>query len=326
MFEKLRHSYSDTMFNRLRNRLVLLVMITTTVILVVAFAAIYIVASSVQNHQVSIPDFAAESSIQEQFEDYLRQRLQSERSASLSNLLWALIVSGLCIELAVFCMALYVAEESIRPIRETYNAQKEFIANASHEIKTPLAAIQANLEAADIQDNHWIDNASAKVEELTQLNNQLLALARAGAVSEASVLETVDLGEFIQAQVAPFEPQIQAKKLKLTITNTEKNLLTRKLCVADLKQIVNILLDNAIKYASHQVEVICAHDQITVKNDGAKISAAQLPHIFERFYQTDKNKAGVGLGLAIAKQAADRNRWHLTAQSGGKFTEFTLKF
>ena len=130
------------MFNRLRNRLVLLVMITTTVILVVAFAAIYIVASSVQNHQVSIPDFAAESSIQEQFEDYLRQRLQSERSASLSNLLWALIVSGLCIELAVFCMALYVAEESIRPIRETYNAQKEFIANASHEIKTPLAAIQ----------------------------------------------------------------------------------------------------------------------------------------------------------------------------------------
>ena len=325
MLEKIKSNHTTTMFNRLRNRLVLLVMVITTVILVVAFATIYLVATASQARNYSVPDFDTESSIQEQFESFLRQQIQKERQESQRSLLGTLIVSGICIELAVFCMALYIAEESIRPIRDTYEAQKEFVANASHEMKTPLAAIQANLEAADIQDNHWIDNAVVKVEELTQLNNQLLALARAGAVNEAQTLEPVDLGELMTAQLAPFEPQIQERKLRVQIKNQEKHLLTRKLATGDLKQVINILLDNAIKYAQRKIIIACTHDQISITNDGATISAEQLPHIFERFYQTDKNHAGVGLGLAIARQAAERNRWRLTAESDDKTTTFTLK-
>ena len=326
MFEKIKkRSHSTAMFNRLRNRLVLLVMAITTVILVVAFTTIYLVVSAVPTSQYSVPNFETESSIQEKFEAYLSQQIQNERKSSLANLLRTLIVSGICIEVAVFCMALYIADESIRPIKETYDAQRGFIANASHEMKTPLAAIAANLEAADIHGNHWIDNVTLKVDELTRLNNQLLTLARAGSVAEAETPTQVDLGEFIQEQLDPFEPQIKAKKLKVGVTNTEKNLITKKISQLALKQIVNILLDNAIKYAAKHVTITCAHDSISVENDGATISAEQLPHIFERFYQTDKNKNGVGLGLAIAKQAADRNGWKLTASCDPQ-AKFTLKF
>lgn len=326
MFEKIKkRSLSTAMFNRLRNRLVLLVMAITTVILVVAFTTIYLVVSSVPTSQYSVPNFETESSIQEKFEAYLSQQIQKERKSSLANLLRTLIVSGICIEVAVFCMALYIADESIRPIKETYDTQRSFIANASHEMKTPLAAIAANLEAADIHDNHWIDNVTLKVDELTRLNNQLLTLARAGSVADAETLTQVDLGEFIQEQLDPFEAQIKSKKLKVSVTNTEKNLITKKISQLALKQIINILLDNAIKYAAKHVTITCAHDSISVENDGATISTEQLPHIFERFYQTDKNKNGVGLGLAIAKQAADRNGWKLTASCDPQ-AKFTLKF
>lgn len=312
------------MFSRLRNRLVMMVMVITTVILVVAFSAIYAVASSLESQNYVMPDFGSES-VQDKIEGFIDERLNNERSSQLSSLLRTLIISGIFIEIAVFCMALFIAEESIRPVKETYNAQKDFIANASHEIKTPLAAIQANLEAADIENNHWIDNVELKVEELTELNNQLLTLARAGSIDEAEVLKTVDLGELIQNLVKPLEPQIQTKKIKLKINNTSQNLIVKKINEPALRQILNILLDNAIKYANKKVEIVCSREAITVKNDGAKISAEQLPHIFERFYQADKTKNGVGLGLAIAAQVANQNRWKLSAKSD-KLTEFTLKF
>ena len=94
----------------------------------------------------------------------------------------------------------------------------------------------------------------------------------------------------------------------------------------DFRQILRILLDNAIKYSDKKIVFALSNDEMTVANDGAEIAEKDLPHVFERFYQADKSTEGVGLGLSIAKSVAMRNGWGLSAKSAKNSTEFILKF
>ena len=320
------------MFKKLRNKFVLINLATTTAVLVIAFSAIYAVVANDLNHramprrQITITTEIEGVKIDEnEFNAELEERIQEERKNSLNTLLLALVITGLGVEIAVAALSFYLAEQSIKPVKETYDAHKDFIANASHEIKTPLAVIQANLEAADIQDNPWIDNITIKTEELTSLNNQLLSLARLESTEQEIKLEKTNLGVFVKETIQPLKPQLAQKNIKLTIKSA-KNLKPLNLNQPAVKQILNILLDNAQKYCDKKIVVNLAQNQISIKNDGTTISADKLPHIFERFYQTDKTKNGVGLGLAIAKQLADKNHYKLTAASDKTSTTFTLEF
>lgn len=309
------------MFKKLRTKFILTNLLTTTVVLAAAFSMIYVSAATDPH-----PPIPHDSEFRENTEvlNFVEDRLNADRQSSLQHLLITLILSGFGVEVAVFCISFYLAELSIRPVRETYNAQKAFIANASHEIKTPLAVIQANLEAADIQDNHWIDNIAAKTEELANLNNQLLSLARLEAGDRpAPEHSSVVLPDTLEQLIRPLQPQIDRKSAQLKLINHDGT-QTLQLSAPDLRQILNILLDNAIKYCDHHITVTIDHRQITIANDGATISPKQLPHIFERFYQTDKTKSGVGLGLSIAHQLAENNGWTLTANSSAHKTSFIL--
>ncbi len=310
------------MFRKLRNHFVLTSMAITTSVLLIAFSAIYLVAASSANHRppqkISIE---YDDNVTTLFED----RLHEDRQVSLNSLLASLVITGVALEFAVFLISLYLAEQAIKPVRDAYDSQKAFIANASHEIKTPLAVISANLEAADIQGNHWIDNVTEKVEDLTTLNNQLLTLAQneGSPVSEKDLSE-FDLGRLVKSVTNPFAPQISNKHLTLTISPTPKKKV--RLNRPALKQILNILVDNAIKYSAHSIQITLDEHSIKVTNDGATISKDQLPHLFDRFYQVDKTKSGLGLGLAIAHQIAEANGWTLSASSDQKTTSFTLTF
>ena len=206
-------------------------------------------------------------------------------------------------------------------MRETYEAQKVFIANASHEIKTPLAAIAANLEAADIKGNRWIANVEAETAKLAALNSELLTLARTDLVNDV-VVEEVDLAKVLNDTIEIYTPRMKKLDFTKKITLPKKTRINR----GDFVQVVNILLDNAIKYADSKIILEASSGMLLVKNDGAKIAEKDLPHIFERFYQADKSAEGVGLGLSIAKSVTERNGWTLTANSGKKYTEFVLKF
>ncbi len=312
------------MFRRLRTRLILINLAVTTVVLVVAFTTIYLVAKESARGRFAYPA-VVNISFPESSLSIINQSIIAERQASLNSLLASLITVGILVEIAVAITSYFFAETAIEPIRESYENQRLFIANASHEIKTPLAAISANLEAANITDNCWIDNVSHEVQLLTALNQELLALAQLdGNTRRATVEENLRLEQELNQLISTFSPRIESKHLRLTLKVTPKSaeIILPK---TDFLQVVTILLDNAIKYSEHKVNLIYHERELIVENDGAKLSPEALPHIFERFYQADKSADGVGLGLAIAKSIADHHGWSLTASSD-RLTRFKLSF
>lgn len=317
------------MFKKLRNRIVGISMLTTTIVLVVTFSIIYSVVSSdaknrpmpKQNNNMSV---VFEDGNSFDYDKEMHEHIQKDREESLKSLCISLVVAGVCIEALMLILSLYLAEQSIKPVKDTYEAQKQFIANASHEIKTPLAVIQANLEASEIEGNEWIDNAMRKTEELTELNGQLLALARVEANATESKKTEIVITDFVDDLIKPLKPQMNKKHISLKVEKLTNH--TTTLDSMAFRQILNILLDNAIKYSDKKINIKVETHEITIKNDGTTIEKEKIAHLFERFYQVDKTKNGVGLGLAIANEVAIKNGWKLTADSDKKSTSFTLKF
>ena len=304
------------MFNKLRNKLILINLGITTVVLVISFASIYFVSTRDSGRR---PD-AVEFSFNTEVDKIIESWMQKEREESARKLLLSLIVSGVCVEIAVALISYYLADEAIKPIREAYESQKIFIANASHEIKTPLAAISANLEAADIKNNRWIDNVSKETEKLTALNTELLTLARTDLVSNVNGEES-NAKELTEKQIQSFEPRLK----KIIFKKDLKHAKNVRVNATDFSQILSILMDNAIKYCEKKISLTLEEHKLSISNDGAKIKKEDLPHVFDRFYQVDKNSEGVGLGLSIAKSLAERNHWDLSVKSDNH-TTFTLNF
>lgn len=312
------------MFRHLRNRLIIINLAVTTVVVAIAFSSIYVVALSEAHRRQSVIADIIPGYTQIVIQTVNKQ-IQAEQRESLNTLLISLFVAGAAVEFAVAILSYVLAEAAIRPIKETYDSQKTFIANASHEMKTPIAAIMANLEVADIQGNQWIDNVSQEVKYMADLNQELLTLTRAeNSMTITKKEDLVVLKDFVEEIISPFKPRLKAKKVKFDFKTQLKSGKVR-LIKNDFQQIVSILLDNALKYCDQQIILTLTTKSISIENDGATISAQDLPKVFDRFYQTNKSSEGVGLGLAIAKTIADHNSWKLQVVSD-RTTKFTLSF
>lgn len=313
------------MFRHLRNRLIIINLAVTSAVLVLAFSAIYIVALGEAHRRQSVIADVVPGYTQIVIQTVHKQ-IQVEQRAALHTLLASLFVTGVAVEVAVAILSYVLAEAAIRPVKEVYDSQKTFIANASHEMKTPIAAIMANLEVADIQVNQWIDNVAQEAKYMADLNQQLLTLTRAENTTRTTKKEeAVVLKQFVEEIVAPFRPRIETKKVHFEFKTQLKSGKV-KLIKSDFQQIISILLDNALKYCNQSVTVILTTKSIAIENDGAKIKPEDLSKVFDRFYQTNKSSEGVGLGLAIAKTIADHNGWKIQASSDAKVTRFTLDF
>ncbi len=308
------------MFKKLKRRLILINLGITTTVLVATFTGIYLSATSAADKRPPIAESKVEM-FSNDMERVVRVSIEEEKQAAANDLLRMLIIAGVAIEVVVAVVSYFLAEEAVRPVSEAYEAQKLFIANASHEIKTPLAAISANLEAADIQGNKWIKNIETETEKLTRLNTDLLTLARTDLVA-TSEEQVVNVNELVAKVVESFEPRLTKIDFKKSITLGNDKVKTHP---EDLEQILRILLDNAIKYCDTKIRLKVETHTLSVSNDGAKIAPKDLEHVFERFYQTDKSAEGVGLGLSIAKTLAERNGWKLTVTSD-RVTKFVLNF
>lgn len=294
-------------------------MITATVIIVIAFASIFFATAVSHREPVNMHRESAESSeMTERFEEVVK----NDRANRLQNLGFTLIAVGLMIEFLVFGVSYYLSERAVTPVKQAYEKQKEFIVNASHELKTPIAAARANFEALGTTEQPWTDNVDMELDRASKLVNDLLTLARTDGRTTSLKKKEVDVAKIVEKRAQLVKARLGDKTLKVNVPKTCKVVLAE----SDLMQVLDILFDNAAKYSKSFIEVIVNEKSIAVVNDGKTIPADKLEKIFDRFYQTDKTAEGSGLGLAIAKAVADQNRWKLVANSDKKTTTFTLSF
>lgn len=307
------------MFKSLRNKFILTNMLITTAILVIAFSSIFgfMVAGSRREKPRAPEEFRSSDEIVKMLEHEIEQ----ERDEQLVRLGVTLILVGVAVEALVFIVSYVMAERSIRPVKEAYDRQREFIANASHELKTPIAAVQANFEALGVEKKPWSDNIETELSRASKLVNDLLVLARTDG-REMAEKKDVDLIKTIKKRAQLIEARMEKKKLIYAVP--EK--MTANIVEADFAQLLDILLDNAAKYSKSYAKIQAEDHLVVVENDGKTIPAEKLNKLFERFYQVDKTAEGSGLGLAIAKAIAERNKWKISVESEAGITRFSLVF
>lgn len=312
------------MFRKLRNRIIIITMTITTAILILSGVLIMVFSSTIRPEPRPVLEINISNPVA--YDDQvLKEYIWNDRKEGSERLLVTLLGVGVIIEVIAFLTVWFASQKIIEPVEESYNKQKMFIANASHELKTPLAIIQANMEALEIEEGSekWKANIETEINHANKLVLDLLQLAKmdAGKV-DMRVSEEVDLKKEIERRVESFGPKFAGK---ISFNNAAK-LKTFLLPKQDILQVLDILLDNATKYGDKKVTISLDDNKIIVANDGIVVLKKDLEKVFDRFYQTDKTKEGSGLGLSIAKAICERNGWSIRCESDKKTTTFTVIF
>ena len=244
---------------------------------------------------------------------------------------YTLIFGGVALVLFFF-LSVYLAKRIVNPLEESYQKQKQFISDAGHELKTPVSVVSANAEllSREIGDNTWLKNIQYENERMGMLVGQLLDLARTENV--APQMEHIDFSRLVAGEALPFESVAFEKELVLN-TNITNNIGVIGNST-QLKQIVSILLDNAIRHSKGGGEVWLTltkkhgFAKLSVINKGDEIPEEQRSKIFERFYRVDtarNDDKHYGLGLAIAKAIATSHNGHIEVGCFDGFVEFKVQ-
>ena len=217
-----------------------------------------------------------------------------------------------------------------RPMEEAIRREKQFVADASHDLKTPLSVILANnailMENPDAPAGtltRWLDSTQAAAKRMQQLIGEMLTLAEAERQETPLTLEPIDLAEIAMKAALELESVAFEKNVTLDTNLPEKCVIRGN---ADyLLRIVTSLLENALKYEPSGGQVILALTQskrktvLSIRNPGSRIPEEDLPHVFDRFYRGDKSRTNsqgsFGLGLAITKEMTQRLGATVTAAS-----------
>lgn len=258
---------------------------------------------------------------------FLDNTVVLESAATLIN--YTLLFGGAALVL-LGVLAWLMAARIVAPLEESYRRQKQFVSDAGHELKTPVAVLNTNLEllARQVGPNPWIANMQYESERMSALIRQLLDLARA---ENAPVqFETLDFSRLVCGETLPFESV--AYEQGLTLENIVEEGIWVEGDSVRLKQLVSILLDNAISHSvqGSTVTLTLRREKrqavLTVCNEGERIAPEVQAHLFERFYRQDDARGSddphYGLGLAIAKAITESHKGKIGVCCRGKHIEF----
>ena len=269
----------------------------------------------------------SEEGISIYFLDYAPEREMSMQLWSIC--LWVGLAGMLIILIPVIFLSRWIA----KPVQLAFDRQKQFIADASHELKTPLTIITTNAEVLEntLPDNKWLNYILEQSGRMKILINSLLDLARLDSGNERTSFHSFDLSKTVRKTALSFESLAYEHEKKyvqdiangLSFYGNEEN----------IKQLVTILLDNAFKYSDPNGRITITLTQsaekkrLLVHNTGKGIDIKDQKHIFERFYRIDNSRSrqsgGYGLGLAIAQSIVEKHNGHIGVKSDGQnFTEF----
>ena len=236
----------------------------------------------------------------------------SSEIESIQLLILILAIISLIFVLLITIVFSFLSKYIVKPFEENARMQKQFITDASHELKTPLAIISANAEVLAYKDgeNEWIGNITEQVGRVSEMVNELLTLNRLEEVDEISDIEPVDLSELTQKTVSDFEEVFNSKGIE-TIYEIQPDIVING-NTDQLKRLISVLADNAAKYAAEngKVEVKLSkdtrHTYLTFFNSCEIDPDADYRHLFDRFYRPDSSRTsstgGHGIGLSIAKR------------------------
>ena len=255
--------------------------------------------------------------------------------ATLRSLLTGSLLIGLAALAVLFACSYLLSGAVTRPVDRAWRQQKQFLSDASHELKTPLTVILSSAElleqSAAPEQKQYVDNVRAESRRMKRLVEDMLTLSRVERGGEHLPDTTADLSDAAADAALRFEPVAYEAGHTLSY-DIAPGLLVRG-DSGKLEQAVAVLLDNAIKYAAPGTEVrLDAARQgknacLWVENEGDPIPADKLPHIFDRFYRADASRTdggSFGLGLPIARAIVEAHRGTLRCDSGGHTTRFTI--
>ena len=258
----------------------------------------------------------------------------SMEQAVLRRMMGSYLVIALAALALLLGVSVLLSHWATRPVEKAWKQQRQFLSDASHELKTPLTVILSNaelLEQTELPDKpaRWTDNILSEAGRMRSLVEEMLTLARADNMVRTAVMAEVSLSDVAADCALAFEPvAFEAGK------PLEYQIADGTLVLGDgdkLRQLISILLDNAIKYGADGGTITLSlqktdrQARLTVSNPGDPIPPEQLGRLFERFYRADVSrgeKSGFGLGLPIARTIAEEHKGTLRAESDAGSTRF----
>ena len=260
----------------------------------------------------------------------------SEEILSYARVLFLSGGIGIICWILMLCMVMFLSKKAIRPIAENIERQKQFVTNAGHEIKTPLAIILANTEAMELYngENKWSKNIREQTVRLNGLMKNLLLLAKMDEGAAEIIKSEISLSELVSENVRAFAEPLNLRSITLQIEIQPKVII--KANKEQMSQLISILLDNASKYTNDSGTVIVSLQQsdkrikLLIKNSCGKLPDTPPDKLFDRFYRDDKARTqktgGYGIGLSVARSIAEANKGSITAAyENPNFVSFTVR-
>ncbi|MBQ6039249.1 MAG: HAMP domain-containing histidine kinase [Oscillospiraceae bacterium] len=260
--------------------------------------------------------------------------ISSERTM-LNGLIRNCIIAGLIGYAVFFIISLLLAKWVTKPVEKTWTEQKQFIADASHELKTPLTVIMTNAEMLNDNDYTEADrsvftkNILSMSKRMRGLVESLLELARMDNRTSVAEMKSLDLSKLVSDSMLPFEPLFFERNMELS-SDIEPG-ITAEGDKNKLRQVMSILLDNALKYddPSDPVNIRLVRKGLnavlSVSGKGKPLSKAECKNIFKRFYRVDQARtdgSSYGLGLSIAESIINEHGGRIWAESEEGFNTF----
>lgn len=262
----------------------------------------------------------------------------SGEQAAQRRLLKSCLLIGSCSTAVFLLISIVLAHWAVKPVDTAWKQQRQFVSDASHELKTPLTVILTNAElmqdaaSPPASKARFAENILVMSREMRALIEDLLELARAEDGLPRQAAKTFDFSRLVSRAILPFEPIYYEKGLGLSC-EIAKGIAVQGV-EGQLQHVLEILLDNAQKYTAPGGEITVVlkksgvrHCLLTVTNPGEPLSPAQRRDIFKRFYRTDQARSrdgSYGLGLSIAEAVVRQHRGRIWADSGASRNTFSV--
>lgn len=257
-----------------------------------------------------------------------------EQSSLRSQLINSLLI-GLAAFFLLLLVSIHLSNWVVRPAAKAWEQQRQFVADASHELKTPLTVILSNTNMlldrhgmTDQKTGERLYHIQAEAIRMKRLTENLLQLARMDSSSEQPAYQTINFSLLLKRCILTLEPVFYEAGKRLEEDINEDIMIRGS--ETGLRQVMDILLDNAIKYSGKNAVTTIVLKRLsvrelllTVSNEGKPIPPSECQNLFERFYRADQSRSGVagyGLGLSIAKIVVEAHGGKIQASSDGHHT------